>query len=78
MLTDNAPFARLGEVDVVAMTSGVQMREGQTGEDIREANAQMMDSILDAASLKPTAIVILPAPVRSSTSISGLPAAASM
>ena len=53
-----ASFARLGEADIVVMTSGAQMKEGQTGTDVRDTNIQIMSSILGCAPLKPTAIVI--------------------
>lgn len=53
-----APFANLGEADIVVMTSGAQMKEGQTGTDVRDTNIQIMSSILGCAPLKPTAIVI--------------------
>jgi malate/lactate dehydrogenase len=53
-----ASFEQIGRADVVAMTSGVQMKEGQSGKDVLNANIDVMDSILDSAPLKKGAIVI--------------------
>ena len=51
-------FNRLGETDIVALTSGAQMQVGQTGKDVLEANIQITQKILDSATLKPNVIII--------------------
>ena len=53
-----ASFGQVGSADVLAMTSGIQMKEGETGKDVLDANIQIMDTILDSAPLKERAIVI--------------------
>jgi malate/lactate dehydrogenase len=53
-----ASFDQIGEADLLAMTSGAQMKEGEKGKDVLDANIQIMDSILDSAPLKDGAIVI--------------------
>jgi L-lactate dehydrogenase len=53
-----APFSRLGEADVIALTSGAQMKAGQTGKDVQEENIRIMEAILDSTGLKTSAIII--------------------
>jgi malate/lactate dehydrogenase len=53
-----APFARLGEPDIILMTSGAQMEVSQTGTDVLAANIRVMDAILDKGQPKASAIVI--------------------
>ncbi len=53
-----APFSHLGQADVIALTSGQQMKAGQTAADVRQANLELTGNILDSAPLKPTAVVI--------------------
>lgn len=51
-------FPDLGESDVVALTSGAQMKKGEVGADLLQSNTQIMNAILDQATLKPGAVVI--------------------
>jgi hypothetical protein len=51
-------YSELGRCDVIAVTSGAQMKSGQVGTDVLHANTQIMDVILDQASLKPRAVLI--------------------
>jgi malate/lactate dehydrogenase len=53
-----ADFGDLGRCDVIALTSGAQMKKGEIGSDVLPTNTRIMNEILDQASLKPTAIVI--------------------
>ena len=53
-----APFTQLSEADVLLMTSGVQMKEGETGEDVLRRNRDVMNTILDQAPVKNSAIII--------------------
>jgi L-lactate dehydrogenase len=53
-----APFQRISESDILLLTSGVQMKEGETGRDVLAGNIEVMNSILDTAPIKPSAILI--------------------
>jgi len=53
-----ASFRRINESDILLLTSGVQMKEGETGRDVLAANIGVMNGILDTASLKASAILI--------------------
>jgi L-lactate dehydrogenase len=53
-----ASFDQVGDADILAMTSGIQMKEGEKGKDVLDANVEIMNSILDSAPLKEGAIVI--------------------
>jgi L-lactate dehydrogenase len=53
-----APFQRISESDILLLTSGVQMKEGETGRDVLSGNIEVMNAILDSAPLKSTAILI--------------------
>jgi len=53
-----ASFDRLGDVDLIGLTSGAQMEAGQTGKDVLNANIKMTKSILDSAQLKKSVFVI--------------------
>ena len=53
-----APFNRLGESDLLLLTSGVQMKKGETGKDVLQKNIDITNSILDTAPIKRSAIVI--------------------
>ena len=53
-----APFQRISEPDIVLLTSGVQMKEGETGRDVLARNIEVMNVILDAAPVRSSAILI--------------------
>ena len=53
-----APFRRIGEPDLLFLTSGVQMKEGETGRDVLAGNIEVMNAILDSAPVKSSAILI--------------------
>jgi malate/lactate dehydrogenase len=53
-----APFRRINEPDILVLTSGVQMKEGETGKDVLSRNLEVMNTILDTAPLKSSATVI--------------------
>jgi L-lactate dehydrogenase len=53
-----APFTRIHEADVLLLTSGVQMKEGETGQDVLERNIEVMNTILDSAAIKKSAVLI--------------------
>lgn len=53
-----APFNRLCESDLLLLTSGVQMKKGETGKEVLQKNIDITNSILDTAPIKRSAIVI--------------------
>jgi L-lactate dehydrogenase len=53
-----APFRQIGEPDLLFLTSGVQMKEGETGKDVLAGNIGVMNAILDSAPVKSSAILI--------------------
>jgi len=53
-----ASFGRINEPDILVLTSGVQMKEGETGRDVLSRNMEVMNTILDRAPMKSSAIVI--------------------
>lgn len=53
-----APFSRINEPDILMLSSGVQMKEGETGRDVLSRNLEVMNAILDTAPIRPSAIVI--------------------
>ena len=53
-----ASFRRISESDVLLLTSGAQMKVGETGKDVFAANIEVMNAILDTAPLKTSAILI--------------------
>lgn len=53
-----APFKRLGESDLIVLTSGAQMKVGETPKDVLHNNIKLTKSILDSAPIKKTVIVI--------------------
>ena len=53
-----APFQRISESDILLLTSGVQMKEGETGRDVFAGNIEVMNTILDTAPIKASAILI--------------------
>ena len=53
-----APFNRLSESDLLLLTSGAQMKKGETGKDVLQKNIDITNSILDTAPIKRSAIVI--------------------
>ncbi|RKX76031.1 MAG: hypothetical protein DRP87_13055 [Spirochaetes bacterium] len=53
-----APFNRLGQSDILVLTSGVQMKAGETPKDVLRNNIDVTNSILDSAVIKKSAIVI--------------------
>ena len=53
-----APFTSIDEADLLLLTSGVQMKEWETGQDVLERNIEVMNTILDAAPIKKSAILI--------------------
>ncbi len=53
-----APFRRIGEPDLLFLTSGVQMKEEETGKDVLAGNIGLMNAILDSAPVKSSAILI--------------------
>jgi len=53
-----APFHQLSESDLILLTSGTQMKKGETSRDVLQKNIDITNSILDAAPIKRSAIVI--------------------
>lgn len=53
-----APFHQLSESDLILLTSGVQMKKGETNQDVLQKNIDITNSILDSAPIKRSAIVI--------------------
>ena len=53
-----AAFQRISESDILLLTSGVQMKEGETGRDVLAGNIEVMNTILDTAPIKASAILI--------------------
>ncbi|HSB07297.1 MAG TPA: hypothetical protein VLK23_19125 [Thermodesulfobacteriota bacterium] len=53
-----APFRQVSEPDILVLTSGIQMKEGETGSDVLAGNMEVMNMILDTAPVKRSAIVI--------------------
>jgi malate/lactate dehydrogenase len=53
-----ADFRRINESDILLLTSGVQMKEGETGRDVLAGNIEAMNGILDSAPVKASAILI--------------------
>ena len=53
-----APFHQLSESDLILLTSGVQMKKGETGKDVLQKNIDITNSILDNVPIKSSAIII--------------------
>jgi L-lactate dehydrogenase len=53
-----APFNQLSESDLILLTSGVQMKKGETNQDVLQKNIDITNSILDSGPIKRSAIVI--------------------
>lgn len=53
-----ANYTELNRADLIVLTSGVQMKSHETGEDVRQKNIEIADQILDQAMLMDEAIVI--------------------
>lgn len=53
-----AAYRELDQADLIVLTSGVQMKEHETGEDVRRRNSDIADQILGQTKLRDEAILI--------------------
>lgn len=53
-----ASFGQLSEADLIVLTSGVQMKENESGRDVLKRNIEATDSILNQAELKQEVFII--------------------
>jgi L-lactate dehydrogenase len=51
-------YKKISDADIIVLTAGVQMQPGQAAKDVFVPNASLTESIINAGSVKDTAIII--------------------
>jgi L-lactate dehydrogenase len=53
-----APYESVSDADIIVVTAGVQMEQGQSANDVLKPNLKIAESVITSGSLKKSAIII--------------------